>query len=107
MQPTMARFRHEKPSAIEIAGLPLPRCTRLRQSTLLAGSAVAEPSEGALVYTAGMPSAEQQPEEPRVHSYPPDEALRHARPLPPRERFVLEDVPEEDWAALREALAEA
>jgi hypothetical protein len=65
------------------------------------------PDEIVLVYTAGMSSAEQQPEEPRVHSYPPDEALRHARPLPPRERFVLEDVPEEDWAALREALAEA
>jgi hypothetical protein len=39
--------------------------------------------------------------------YPPEEALRRARPLPPRERLVLAGVPDEEWAAFQEALAEA
>jgi hypothetical protein len=37
--------------------------------------------------------------------YPPGEALKHARPLPPRARLVVEDVPAEDWAAFLEVLA--
>lgn len=49
----------------------------------------------------------EQPAEPGVKVYPPDEALRRAKPLPPRERFVIEDVPQDDWTAFREALAEA
>ncbi len=39
--------------------------------------------------------------------YPPDEALKHARPLPPRERVVIQDVSDEEWDAFQEALAEA
>lgn len=39
--------------------------------------------------------------------YPPEEALRHAKPLPPREHLVLDGVPDDDWAAFQEALAEA
>jgi hypothetical protein len=39
--------------------------------------------------------------------YPPDEALRRARPLPRREDLVIEDVPDGEWAAFLEALAEA
>ena len=31
----------------------------------------------------------------------------HARPLPPRERGVIEDIPDEEWKAFQEALAEA
>jgi hypothetical protein len=38
--------------------------------------------------------------------YPPDEALRSARPLPLREHLVIEDVSDEEWAAFLEALAE-
>jgi hypothetical protein len=38
--------------------------------------------------------------------YPPDEALRRAQPLPPRERLVIEDVSQDDWTAFQEALAE-
>lgn len=53
-----------------------------------------------------MSTAGQPDDEPRVRFYPPDEAFRHAQPLPPSERFVLEDVPDEDWAAFQEALAE-
>jgi hypothetical protein len=49
----------------------------------------------------------EQPEEPRMRVLPPEEALRRAKPLPPRERLVIEDVPEDDWTAFQEALAEA
>jgi hypothetical protein len=37
---------------------------------------------------------------------PPDEALRRAKPLPPPECMVLEDVSDDDWTAFQEALAE-
>jgi hypothetical protein len=49
----------------------------------------------------------EEPEEPTVRVYPPDEALKRARPLPPRERLVIGDVPDDEWAAFQEALAEA
>ena len=49
----------------------------------------------------------EQPAEPRVRIYPPEEALRRAQPLPPRDRLVIEDVPQDDWIAFREALDEA
>ena len=49
----------------------------------------------------------EQPAEPRVRVHPPDEALRRAKALPPRERLVIEDVPLDDWTAFQEALAEA
>jgi hypothetical protein len=38
--------------------------------------------------------------------YPPDEALRSARPLPRREDLVIEDVSDAEWEAFLEALAE-
>lgn len=52
-------------------------------------------------------SSVEQPAEPRVQVYPPEEALRRARPLPRREELVIEDVPDEAWDAFEEALAEA
>lgn len=52
-------------------------------------------------------SSIEQPEEPVVRTYTPDEAIRRARPLPPRDRLVIEDVPEEEWAAFQAALADA
>jgi hypothetical protein len=52
-------------------------------------------------------SIAEQPDEPRVRVYPPDEALQRAQPLPSRERLVIEDVPQNDWTAFQEALAEA
>jgi hypothetical protein len=51
-------------------------------------------------------STVEQPEEPTVKVYPPSEALKRARPLPPRDRLVIQDVPEEEWTAFQEALAE-
>lgn len=52
-------------------------------------------------------STVEQAEEPTVRVYPPDEALKHARPLPPRDRLVVEDITDEEWQAFQEALAEA
>lgn len=57
-------------------------------------------------YTGGVSTVEH-PEEPTLRVYPPDEALRRARPLPPRDRLVIEDVSEVEWEAFQEALAEA
>jgi hypothetical protein len=51
-------------------------------------------------------SVAKQPDEPRVRIFPPDEALQRAQPLPPPERLVIEDVPQNDWTAFQEALAE-
>ena len=51
-------------------------------------------------------STVEQPDESRVHVYPPAEALKSARPLPKREDLVIEDVSDEEWAAFLEALAE-
>lgn len=45
--------------------------------------------------------------EPSVAVYPPEEALRRARPLPSREDLVDEDLTEEEWERFQEALAEA
>lgn len=55
----------------------------------------------------GVMSSVERPEEPVVRTYPPDEAIRHARPLPPRDRLIIEDVPEDEWAAFQAALAGA
>jgi len=49
----------------------------------------------------------EQPEESTVKVRPPAEALEHARRLPPRELLVIENVPEDEWAAFQEALADA
>jgi len=49
----------------------------------------------------------EQPAEPAVRVYPPGEALRQAPPLPQPEMLVIKDVPEEEWLAFQEALAEA
>ncbi len=51
-------------------------------------------------------STVEQPEEPIVRVYPPDEALKSARPLPPRDRLVVEDITDDEWKAFQEALAE-
>lgn len=48
----------------------------------------------------------EQPAEPVVRVYPPEEALRRACPLPRREVLVIKDVPDEEWVAFQEALAE-
>jgi len=39
----------------------------------------------------------EQPDESKVHVYPPAEALKSARPLPKREDVVIEDVSDEEW----------
>lgn len=48
----------------------------------------------------------EKPGEPRLEIYPPEEALRRAHQLPPREKLVIEDVPDEEWVAFQEILAE-
>lgn len=52
-------------------------------------------------------STAEQPDDPTVTVYPPDEALRRARPLPPREELVVEGLTDAEWTAFQEALAEA
>jgi hypothetical protein len=52
-------------------------------------------------------STVEHPEDPTVRVYPPDEALKQARPLPPRDGLVVEDITGEEWKAFQEALAEA
>jgi hypothetical protein len=49
----------------------------------------------------------QQPDEPRIQVYPPDEALKRARPLPPPQDLVVRDVPDDEWTAFQEALTDA
>ena len=51
-------------------------------------------------------SSVEEPEGPTVRVYQPDEALKRARPLPPRDRLVIDDVPDDEWAAFQEALAD-
>jgi hypothetical protein len=48
----------------------------------------------------------EQPGEPELRTYPPEEALRRARPLPQRKDLVVDDVPDGEWAAFQAALAE-
>jgi hypothetical protein len=52
-------------------------------------------------------STVEQPSEPKVVAYPPDEAMKRARPLPRREELVIPDVSDDEWVAFEEALAEA
>jgi hypothetical protein len=49
----------------------------------------------------------EQPQELPLPVYPPDEALHRARPLPRPDDLVVEDVPDDEWAAFMEALADA
>jgi hypothetical protein len=49
----------------------------------------------------------ERPDQPAVRVLPPDEALAAAWPLPPREQFVLDDIPDDEWQAFLEALADA
>ena len=48
----------------------------------------------------------EQPQEPEVRTYPSEEALRRSRPLPKPKDLVVTDVPDDEWAAFQEALAE-
>lgn len=59
----------------------------------------------ARVSTLEVVSTVEQPEEPVVRIYTPDEAIKRARPLPSRDRLVIKDVPDEEWAAFQAALA--
>lgn len=52
-------------------------------------------------------STVEQPDEPTVRVYPPDEAIKRARPLPERDRLQIEDVSDEEWKAFQEALTDA
>ena len=51
-------------------------------------------------------TALDQPDEPELRFYPPDEALERARPLPPHDRLVIEDVPDDEWEAFQAAIAD-
>lgn len=47
----------------------------------------------------------QEPKEPSLQVYDPDEAVAHARPLPPKELLALRDVLDDEWAAFQSVLA--
>jgi hypothetical protein len=51
-------------------------------------------------------SSVEQPNEPAIRFYPPDEALKRARPLPPRAERAIEGLTDEEWEAFQKALAE-
>lgn len=53
-----------------------------------------------------MSSSIEEPGQPALRVWPPEEALRRARPIPPRESMVIEDLTDEEWAGFQEALAE-
>ena len=84
---------------------------RPRRNRCVASSECAEDElkdlEGARTapYTEVM-STLQEPEEPEVRAYPPDEALRRCRPLPRCEDLVVVEAPDDEWAAFQEALVE-
>lgn len=52
-------------------------------------------------------STVEQPDEPTVRVYPPDEALRRAQPLQAHDLLQLKDVSDEEWKAFQEALTDA
>lgn len=52
-------------------------------------------------------STVEQPEEPAVRVYAPDDARKHARPLPQRDKLIVEDITDDEWEAFQEALADA
>ena len=69
------------------------------------GSLPSRPSSPFASYTETVSTLEQ-PGEPELRTYPPEEALRRARPLPQRKDLVVDDVPDGEWAAFQAALAE-
>lgn len=48
----------------------------------------------------------EEPREPSIRVYDPDEAVARARRLPTKEKLVLRDVPDDEWAAFQSVLAE-
>lgn len=50
-------------------------------------------------------STAELPEEP-IRFYPPEEALRRARPLPSPEKLRIEGLTGDEWEAFQQALAE-
>lgn len=56
-------------------------------------------------YARAVSTAEHQ-DPSGLKVFPPDEALRRAKPFTPPERMALEDVSDDDWTAFQEALAE-
>jgi hypothetical protein len=50
-------------------------------------------------------SVREEPQDSSLTVVQPAEALRRARPLPLPEDLVIEDVPEAQWEAFQEALA--
>ena len=62
-------------------------------------------SRNAGAYTVGVSVAEPSAE-PGLHLWPAGEAVAHAKPLPPRDVLVLDDVTDEEWESFFSALAE-
>ena len=48
----------------------------------------------------------EQPGQPNLLVFEPEEGLRRAMPLPAEDELVIEDVTDEEWEAFHEALAE-
>jgi hypothetical protein len=56
--------------------------------------------------TLALVSSVELPEEPRLHFYSPEEGLKKARPLPPRDEMGLgDDMTDEEWEAFQKALS--
>ncbi len=45
-------------------------------------------------------------DDPHVQVLSPDQALKRARPLPKRQDLIISDVPDVEWTAFLEALAD-
>lgn len=59
-----------------------------------------------LVPTLRGVSVLEQPGQPHLLVFEPEEGLRRAKPLPAEDELVIEDVTDEEWEAFHEALAE-
>jgi hypothetical protein len=53
--------------------------------------------------SAKRPDSQDQ-EEPQVMFFSPEEALQHAKTLPPRAEIVIEGVSAEEWELFRKAI---
>lgn len=62
-------------------------------------------TNGAETYNPCM-SVAQEPEEPLIRVYDPEEAVACARPLPSKDVLVIRGVPDDEWTAFQSALAE-
>jgi hypothetical protein len=54
----------------------------------------------------GLVSTLEHSDDPHVQILSPNQALKRARPLPKRQDLIISDVPDVEWTAFLEALAD-